>query len=193
MQLALEQIRERLNDTQLRQLQGRYSYKGEAAVLMPLVERHSGLHLLLTQRSHSVATHKGQVSFPGGYREGGEPLQETALRETEEEVGIARGNVQLIGPFHDYISVTEALVRPFVGRLTGDWTLTVNSDEVAEAFEVPLDFFFESDPHVESRQHFGSSVSIYYWDWQGTSVWGLTAAMIKDFLDLFRGESVLQR
>src|SRR5512136_1279858 len=78
----------------------------EAAVLMPVFERGGEYHFLLTRRTEEVQTHKGQISFPGGMREGEEDLRITALRETFEEVGIEGSRVEILGRFHDYISIT---------------------------------------------------------------------------------------
>lgn len=179
--MTIQRIQDRLRKTPLRRL--KEGYVAKAAVLMSVVERSQGLGFLLTQRSQTVATHKGHVSFPGGYREGEESLQQTALRETEEELGISPHQVQLLGSFHEYLAVTGALVRPYVGVLQGDWRLSPNPQEVDSVFEVPMDFFRTTHPLTRPYQGRGSG-RIHYWDFEGRTIWGLTAAIIKDFLEL---------
>ncbi|HSR54140.1 MAG TPA: CoA pyrophosphatase [Acidobacteriota bacterium] len=186
--VSIESIQERLSELSPRRLEARHN--GRAAVLMPLFLRQGKPHFLLTQRTQTVATHKGQVSFPGGYREGDERLRQTALRETREEVGIASERVRLLGPFHEYMAVTETLVRPYVGLLRDPWEAVPNPDEVARVLEVPLRFFSETVPRSKRYERLGRKARVYFWDWHdGTEIWGLTASMIKDFLDFVQPKS----
>ncbi|MEE8586997.1 MAG: CoA pyrophosphatase [Acidobacteriota bacterium] len=180
--MTIQRIQDRLRQEPLRRL--KEGYVAKAAVLMSIVERPSGPGFLLTKRSHQVATHKGQVSFPGGYQEGRESLQETALRETEEELGIGPAHVRVLGSFHEYLAVTDALVRPYVGILQGDWQLSPNPQEVDSVFEVPMDFFRTTEPLVRPYQSSRGSGRIYSWDFEGRNIWGLTAAIIKDFMEM---------
>ncbi|HSR68764.1 MAG TPA: CoA pyrophosphatase [Acidobacteriota bacterium] len=185
---SIERIEERLTHLSPRRLA--LQDRPRAAVLMPVFQRAGQPHFLLTQRTETVATHKGQVSFPGGYREGGERLRRTALRETEEEVGIASEKVRLLGPFHEYMAVTDTLVRPYVGFLRDPWQAAPNPGEVARILEVPFHFFTENPPRSQRYRRQGRSRRVYFWDWQDdTQIWGLTAAIIKDFLDCL-GSSV---
>lgn len=155
-----------------------------AAVLMGLVERGGELCFLLTRRSESVATHKGQISFPGGVREPGDPnLQETALRETAEEIGVARGQVETLGEFHDYEAVTGHQVRVVVGLVTPSAEYSPHPVEVAYVLEVPIRFFMDNPPRTEFRMVRGHPCEVYFWDFDGEVIWGLTARMIKDFID----------
>ena len=89
--------------------------RGEAAVLMPIFRKEGEPHFLLTLRTQEVETHKGQVSFPGGMRDHAEPLEQTALRETFEEVGIEPRRIEMLGRFHEYLSITNYAVTPFDG------------------------------------------------------------------------------
>ena len=155
-------------------------HRGEAAVVMPIFEREGEAHFLLTLRTQEVATHKGQVSFPGGLRESADAtLHETALREMEEEVGIGDSHVEVVGPFHQYLSKTHFAVTPFVAFLNEGFTVSPNPREVARILEVPLDFFRRTRPRREVRRRV-----LYFYDYRGEVIWGLTAAMIKDFIEL---------
>ena len=154
--------------------------RGEAAVVMPIFERDGEAHFLLTLRTQEVATHKGEISFPGGLREGTDAtLHQTALREMEEEVGIEDSHVEVVGPFHQYLSKTHFSVTPFVAFLNEGFTVSPNPREVARIVEVPLDFFRRTRPRREVRQRV-----LYFYDYRGEVIWGLTAAMIKDFVEL---------
>jgi 8-oxo-dGTP pyrophosphatase MutT (NUDIX family) len=120
----------------------------QAAVLIPLVERPGGLHVLLTQRTAHLRDHAGQVSFPGGRAEpeDGSP-ERTALREAEEEIGLDERFVDLIGQLPVYRTVTAYEVTPVVGLIRPGFSLRLDAFEVAEAFEVPLDFLMNPAHH----------------------------------------------
>ena len=158
-----------------------------AAVLVPLITHTGGMTVLLTQRTDHLHDHAGQVSFPGGYHQSGDgSLETTALRETEEELGIPRSEVEVLGVFQDYLSITKALVRPYIAVLKKDPQLTLNPGEVDFAFQVPMQHFLENEPVVRRQERLGKMADIYYWDYQGKTIWGLTAAIIKDFLDALK-------
>lgn len=155
-----------------------------AAVLISLVRRDGQMHFVLTRRTETVATHKGQISFPGGVREGGDSdLRMTALRETEEEIGVNPEAVDVLGEFHDYDAVTGLKVRSVVGLLDSRVGYLPQQDEVAYVLEVPCSFFQETPPRVEHRLVRGRLLEVYFWDYRGELIWGLTARMIKDFVD----------
>ena len=155
----------------------------EAAVLMPVFERGGEPHFLLTRRTEEVETHKGQISFPGGMREAGEPLQRTAIRETFEEVGITESKVEILGRFHDYISNTGFLVTPFAGFLTEPLEIVPQAREVAEVLTVPFRLFLDPDLlRVETVTRHGKPLDVYYYTYGDHVVWGLTARIIRDFL-----------
>ena len=160
------------------------AHVAEAAVLMPLYPRRGQLHLLLTRRTRQVSTHKGDVSFPGGLREeGDESLSATALRETHEEVGIDPSYVKILGPFHQYLAISNVSVTPYVGFLQEGFDLRPSRKEVAAILKVPLEFFAETVPTVEKRWRNGRARRIYFYDFEGEVIWGLTARIIKDFVD----------
>lgn len=120
-----------------------------ASVLVPLVSRPQGLTVLLTRRTDHLHDHAGQISFPGGRAEPqelGDPVA-TALRETEEEVGLARRHIEVIGRLPVYTTITSYAVTPVVALVEPGFELALDPFEVAEAFEVPLDFLMTPAHH----------------------------------------------
>lgn len=177
-----ERIRERLAALEPRLLQS--GYRREAAVLMPIFLRRREPHFLLTLRTDEVRTHKGQISFPGGMRLEEENLRTTALRETCEEVGIRKENIEVLGRFHDYLSINDYRVAPFAGWLEDSFTPVAESNEVAEILEVPFSLF--ADPRnltIERMPRFGRMIDVYFYRFGRYRIWGLTARIIKEFLE----------
>jgi 8-oxo-dGTP pyrophosphatase MutT (NUDIX family) len=156
----------------------------KAAVLMPILLKEGEPHFLLTERTHQVETHKGQISFPGGVMEPTDPsLLQTALRETEEEIGLPRERVKTLGEFDDYLSITNLVVTPFAGWIDGPGTLTPNPVEVSEILLVPLTSFRDEKlTRMETRKRAEGEEILYFYDFQGKVIWGLTARIIRDFL-----------
>lgn len=164
----------------------------DASVLVPLVEREDGLTVLLTQRTAHLRDHAGQISFPGGRAEAGDVDEiDTALREAEEEVGLARQHVEVIGALPLYRTVTNYDVTPVVALVRPGFELALDGFEVAEAFEVPLAFLMAPAHHrrhalqlADGRREFLSMP----WprpDGQGEYfIWGATAAMLRNFYRL---------
>jgi 8-oxo-dGTP pyrophosphatase MutT (NUDIX family) len=155
----------------------------EAAVLMPLLEWKNEYCFLLTLRTEEVQTHKGQISFPGGMREGKEDLKETALRETFEEVGIEEGRVEILGRFHDYISIHGYRVTPFAGFLREPFSIRPQVTEVAEVLKVPLSIFTDPAKLRIEKSPVANESPVYYYSYGKHQIWGLTARIIKDFID----------
>ncbi len=154
----------------------------EAAVLMPVFVRKSEYHFLLTRRTEEVQTHKGQISFPGGMREGKEDLAKTALRETFEEVGIEESRIETLGRFHDYISITGYRVTPYAGFIRQPFAIKPQASEVAEVLQVPVRIFLDpSRLRIEKSIRYREEV--YFYSYGAHQIWGLTARIIKDFLD----------
>lgn len=157
-----------------------------AGVIIPLFEKEGSIHVLLTLRTETVATHKGQISFPGGAWEPGDSsILQTALRETHEEVGIEPGDFEIIGELDDVIAVSDHLVTPFVGFFPYPYDFKVSEIEIAELVQIPLDFFLnDANRRSGLREHRGNRVTVHYYDYGGHTVWGLTAHILKGFLDL---------
>ena len=156
-----------------------------AAVLIPIVNRSSGLTVLLTQRTAHLRDHAGQVSFPGGRCEpvDSSPVA-TALRESREEVGIASEQVEILTYLPDYFTSTGFRVTPVVGLVTPPLNLRLDDFEVAEVFEPPLSFLL--DPaNYQRHQVEREGVLHTYWavPWQGYFIWGATAGMLVGLRD----------
>lgn len=161
-----------------------------AAVLMPLVQRESGLTLLLTRRADHLRDHAGQISFPGGRVEPEDdgPVA-TALRETDEEIGLSREYIHVIGQLPVYSTVTAFQVTPVVALVEPGFTLKLDEFEVAEAFEVPLAFLMNPAHHRHHRFEFaGAERRFLSMPWQGPEreyfIWGATAAMLRNLYRL---------
>lgn len=164
-----------------------------AAVLVPLVQRQAGLQLLLTLRTDHLRDHAGQISFPGGRVEPEDDgAVATALRETEEEIGLSRAYIEVLGQLPIYSTVTAFQVTPVVALVEPGFTLQLDADEVAEAFEVPLAFLMNPAHHRHHRFDFaGTERRFLSMPWQGPSreyfIWGATAAMLRNFYRLLSG------
>ena len=160
----------------------------QAAVLMPFFEQNGEAHLLLTRRTDDVETHKGQISFPGGMREEGEMLEQTAVRETFEEIGIAADKIEILGRFHDYLSITNVRVTPFAAMLRQPFTITPQADEVAEVLRVPLSLFLDPERLLVEKDFIieGKIAGDYSWFYGTHRIWGLTALIIHDFFKTVR-------
>jgi 8-oxo-dGTP pyrophosphatase MutT (NUDIX family) len=159
----------------------------EASVLVPLVQRDDGLHVLLTRRTDHLHDHAGQISFPGGRRDAGDvDVEATALRETEEEVGLARRHIEIIGRLPTYTTVTHYVVTPVVALVQPPFELNLDSFEVAEAFEVPLPFLMAPQHHQRHLFEFaGERRQFLSMPWRSGGreyfIWGATAAMLRNF------------
>lgn len=151
-----------------------------AAVLVPVVAREDGLSVLLTRRTDHLHHHPGQISFPGGRVEAGDrSALDTALRETEEEIGLPSARVELIGALPEYRTGTGFSVSPFVGLIRAPYALQLDSFEVAEAFEVPLDFLVDPANHQRHRMEYQGRMREYYaMPYRDYFIWGATAGML---------------
>lgn len=157
-----------------------------AAVLLPLIERGHGLHLVLTRRTDHLRTHSGQVALPGGKidrADGGSPLR-AALREAQEEIGLPPPAVEPVGLLTPFVSNSGYRIHPVVGLVAGAPILTPNPGEVAEVFEVPLAFLMNPANHrVGSRTVGGAVRTFYVMDYDGHHIWGVTAGILRVFYD----------
>ena len=161
-----------------------------AAVLLPLHVDAGEVHVLFTKRSELVEHHKGQISFPGGgYDAEDGDLRITALRETWEEIGVAQHHVDLMGQLDEMITVSNFLVRPFVGVITepGPYPYIHSEVEVAEIIEVPLPHLLDDTNVIaEPRVYQGREVTMYSYRYRHHVIWGATARILHQFLDLVR-------
>jgi len=152
-----------------------------AAVLALLIRDDSGLRVLFTRRADHLQAHAGQVSFPGGSQMAGrETLAECALRETEEEIGLSRQRISLLGRWEAYETVTGYEVTPFLGVTQPGFTLSPDPGEVAEVFETPFDFLMNPANHRLEEAEFRGMLRRYYaMPWRGRYIWGATAGMLR--------------
>ncbi len=152
-----------------------------AAVLVPVVNRPRGPTLMFTQRTSHLNDHAGQISFPGGRVEKGDADREsTALREAEEETGLDRRRIEIIGRLPDYDIMTGFRVTPVVGWVEPPLKLRPDPFEVEEIFEVPLDFFLNPANHLaHSREVNGRRRHYYAMPYEGYYIWGATAGMVR--------------
>ena len=151
-----------------------------AAVLIPLVERESGLTVLLTQRAETLKDHAGQISFPGGRIEPEDKdAWHAALREAHEEIGLRAEFVEFAGYLPDHHVITGFRVTPVVAFVNPEYQLRIAAAEVHDAFEVPLDFILDAENH-KSRQRVLGGVSIEVHDipYGDRNIWGATAGML---------------
>jgi 8-oxo-dGTP pyrophosphatase MutT (NUDIX family) len=156
-----------------------------AAVLVPIVERPEGLTLLLTRRTDHLDVHAGQISFPGGRVEGDEGLEEAALRETEEEVGLPRHYVRAIGWLDTYITRTGFEIAPMVGAIKPPFPVVPDSFEVAEVFEVPLDYFLSAENlKKDARIYQGKRRHFFAFSYRDHYIWGATAGMLVNLVEV---------
>jgi 8-oxo-dGTP pyrophosphatase MutT (NUDIX family) len=154
-----------------------------AAVLLPLTLVDGEWHLLYTRRAETVEHHKGQVSFPGGATDQGDHSpEETALREAEEEIGLRREDVRVLGRLGSMLTVTNFHVTPVVGVFPWPYTFKVHNMEVGRVFTLPLVWLADSNNRQEFiRQETGRSV-ITYFPYDGELLWGATARMTVEFI-----------
>lgn len=153
----------------------------DAAVLIPIVDRRPDATVLLTRRTDTLATHAGQIAFPGGKidADDADPIA-CALREAEEEVGLRRDAVVLLGCLPPFLTGTGFRIFPVLARIDPDYDLRLNSDEVAEAFEVPLAFLMDAANHRRASRVFnGVERQFYEMPFGGHYIWGATAGIIR--------------
>lgn len=156
-----------------------------AAVLFPIVLRDGAKTVLLTQRTAHLKDHAGQISFPGGRVESSDvsPVH-TALRETEEEIGLDRRHIDILGFLPEYRTGTGFRVTPVVGIVHPPFELNLDAFEVAEAFEVPLDFLLDPANHQRHSMHYRGALRHYLAMPYGERfIWGATAGMIRSLTE----------
>jgi len=157
----------------------------EGSVLLMLYPENGSIDLVLTRRRDDLRSHPGQVSFPGGRREEGERLLDTALRETREEIGVDPGCIEILGELTPiYVAPSDFEVVPYVGwHSSGRPDFIAQEAEVAEVIEVPLQSFFASDLRSSQEMKFGDvALQVPYYSVDHYRVWGATAMILSEFL-----------
>lgn len=161
-----------------------------AAVLVPLVRRPEGWTMLLTQRTHTMPTHAGQISFPGGrIQKNDADAVAAAVRETIEETGLAAEFIQPVGGFGPYRTGTGYTISPVVACVEPGFALAPDPREVDEVFETPLDFLMNPLNHQRHQREFGDGRvrSYYAMSHDGRFIWGATAGMIRGLYERLYG------
>lgn len=185
---TLDQIRQALAEYVPRRLD--QSTATAAAVLILVYEWDAEAHVLFTERTGQVEHHKGQISFPGGAcDEGDNDLEVTALRETYEEIGVRPEDVEIIGQLDDLVTISNFRVTPYVGILAtqSEYSFVLNEHEVAQVVQVPLAYLLdERNMELEVRQHQGREVLTPAFSYDGHRIWGATARMLHQLIELLR-------
>jgi len=157
-----------------------------AAVLIPLFKKNGETHILLTKRTNKVKHHKGQICFPGGaFHSEDLNLMSTALRETEEEIGLEIGAVEVLGELDHMATVSNFRVSPYVGIIPYPYPFKLNSFEVERLIELPLEYLLkESQLKEASFTYEGQSLVNLYLDYHGDIIWGATARILQNFMEV---------
>ncbi len=156
-----------------------------AAVLVPLIWREKAWHLIFTRRAERMLSHQGQVSFPGGACDEGEATPEqTALREAQEEIGVQPEDVRLLGRLNQMITISSYRVTPVVGVIPWPYVFRVQNTEVARVFTIPLLWLAEPRNRWEFLFPGRACSLIVYHPFDGEMLWGATARMTVDFLNM---------
>jgi 8-oxo-dGTP pyrophosphatase MutT (NUDIX family) len=162
-----------------------------AAVLIPLFKKNGEYYILFTRRTDKVEHHKGQISFPGGRQDKKDKdLLTTALREAREEMGIEKKDVRILGELDDICTATtDFCVSPFVALIPYPYPFKVNSREIEEVIEVPLSVLLdESRFRQELHKRDGKPFLVYFYRHKDHTIWGATATILKQLLDLLPEE-----
>jgi 8-oxo-dGTP pyrophosphatase MutT (NUDIX family) len=160
-----------------------------AAVLIPIYRDNGEYYIVFTRRTHKVSTHKGQISFPGGARDPDDAsMQDTALRECTEEVGIACNAVDILGELDDFAThVSYFLISPYVGLIPWPYEFTLSESETAEIIRVPISALLDETCMSEGNEIVGDKlVPACFYTYNGNVIWGATARILKQFLEIWQ-------
>lgn len=186
-----ETVKDILSSRTPKQIQGPKSHCIDAAVLIPLFTANGEPKILFTKRSMQVKDHKGQISFPGGVvEETDQGLEETALREAYEEIGLLREDVEILGRADDATTVvSNFIVHPFVGVIPYPYDFNISTDEVDRLIEVPFKVFFGNDSQY--IRHSAEFEGVIYpgtaFEYKGDVIWGATARILENFVEILGG------
>jgi 8-oxo-dGTP pyrophosphatase MutT (NUDIX family) len=161
-----------------------------AAVLVPIIDRAGTPHILFTKRTDKVGHHKGQISFPGGVIDPGDATAlDAALREAEEEIRMPRDVVEPLGVLDDTETVaTRFVITPFVGVVHRPLTWQPDGEEIERVIEVPFEMLIaEGSCRIEHWERDGVTRPVYFFDYQDDTIWGATARILVQYLDVLRG------
>lgn len=181
-------IKNALLSREPRRMEARGNSLRHAGVLLPLLEKKGDILVLFTKRTDTVEHHKGQISFPGGAVDASDgSFQETALRETWEEIGLREEFIDILGPIDDTLTlVSNFLIHPYVGFLRSGFVCTMNPGEVEAVLEIPLYIFHPKYARVKDYtfEHNGHSFQAPGYEYGGNIIWGATARIMDNFMDI---------
>jgi 8-oxo-dGTP pyrophosphatase MutT (NUDIX family) len=183
--IAMERLREFLAHRQKQTITD--PKRIPSAVLVPIYYKEGQCHILFTRRTDNVKEHKGQISFPGGARHGGESLLNTALREAAEEVGLSPADVKVLGELDDTATViSNYIVTPFVGVIPWPNKLKADGWETDELIEAPIAVLLDKKSREDRDEVIeGKPVTSYFYHYGGRVIWGATARILHQFLELY--------
>ena len=188
--VSIDKIRAALLAREPRRLNGELKRKlRPSAVLAPVYEQDGEVRLLLTQRTNDVRHHKGQISFPGGRRDADDSsYAETAKREFEEEMGISRGEVEILGALDEQPVISYYRIVPFVARLGYPFEADPSPDEIERVITLPLVGFLDPSVHRMTTNEFeGRLYPIHFYEVGGEMVWGATGRIVSQLLEVCFG------
>ena len=164
-----------------------------AAVLIPIFCEYGANRVLFTKRTSLVRHHKGQISFPGGVQHHpNEPLEQTALRETFEEIGVAPEDIEILGRLDQIVTVTNYVVTPFVGLIPHPYEFKLNPDEVEEILAPTLSFILNPKNMISATVEYeGGFLETDQYHYQGHIIWGATARIIKILRETLQEHDIL--
>jgi len=186
MRAMKQRLRQALSQRQKRRIVD--ASRVSSAVLLPIYYKDGQCYVLFTKRTEMVKNHKGQISFPGGaYQEGDRSLVNTALRECAEEIGLAADKVEVLGELDDIATTTSSyIISPFVALIPWPYQFKVNGEEAEEIIEVPISALLDRGClRQETDIIDGEAVTSYFYHYQGRVIWGATARILNQFLDIF--------
>ena len=186
MRAMKQRLRQALSQRQKRHIID--ASRVSAAVLLPIYYKQGQYYILFTKRTEQVKEHKAQISFPGGaYQAGDGTLVDTALRECAEEIGLLPSEVEVLGELDDAVTQTSSyIISPFVGLIRRPYQFKVNGEETEEIIEVPISVLLDKGYLREETEIIGGeAVTSYFYYYQGRVIWGATARILNQFLDIF--------
>ena len=186
MEAVMEKLRQSLSRREKQYITD--SSRVPSAVLLPIYCKQGEYHILFTKRTEKVKNHKGQISFPGGaYEEQDGTLVNTALRESTEEIGLKAEDVEILGELDDTATTTSSYtISPFVAAIPWPYRFKRDKHEAEEIIEVPISALLDKDNvHLETEFIDNEVVASFFYNYQGRVIWGATARILNQFLDIF--------
>ena len=156
-----------------------------AAVLVPIYEKNGQYHILFIKRTEWVEKHKGEISFPGGtYEVQDKTLLDTALRESAEEINLKPDDVEVLGELDETSVKTNYIITPFLAAIPWPYEFKVDGQETEAIIEAPISALLDRG-HSRQELRDGETVTVYHYNYQGRVIWGATARILAEFLDIF--------